>query len=992
MAYRETRLKPKMTDFTADNESTCHLAIDGMSCQHCVAAVTRAVSGLPGVRTVKVDLQAGSAEILGGDPQQLIEAVTEAGYPARVTGDIPKPSQVVEPDAVNAAFPVATQPLSADYQLAVEDMTCASCVAAVERAIRSVPGVEQASVNLVEKRAQVIGGEAEAVARAINDQGYRARLIEARQSTDELHLRFEDDALNEARQEASWRSVILERDDTAGIAEEPRGWLIRTRQHPADLLIALRQAGYPAKLVEDLQDPYAEEALAAAREVRRSWLRALLAGSVGMGLMLAEMRGWVPPIATPAGEQYGLAVAILCLFVMRYSGGHYYLGAWKQLRHRSSNMDTLIALGTGTAWLASLVIVLQPEGAWLRADKLYFDASVMILAFLQFGHALETRAKRVTSEAVGSLVGLAPKLARVVRSDAVVTLPVSLVRVGDRLRVLPGERVAVDGTVVDGTSHVDEAMLTGESRPVRKQPGDGVVGGSVNRNGTLLYEVTRVGEETTLAHIVAMVRQAQMSKPAIARLVDRISAVFVPVVVVIALITFLVWLMLGPDPSLPYALTAAIAVLVIACPCALGLATPIAVMVGTSRAAQMNVLIRNSEGLQSASGLTHLVVDKTGTLTQGTPTVIAVHSESIPQEDLLRLAASVEAVSSHPLASAITGYAETLNIATLPVSDFQSHDGLGVEGRVAGQRVCLGGAQYLRQQAVTLSDVWLQRAEPATAQAGSLVWVLVDDRLSGLIVLSDPLRHDSSAAVWALQAQGIEVVVCTGDHARTARSVAQRLGIQTVHSELLPADKLAVVRDLQAQGYRVGMVGDGVNDAPALAQADTSFAIGSGTDVAIQHADITLVGDSLINVSTAIAISRATLGNIKQNLFGAFIYNVIGIPLAAGVLYPVTGWLLPPMFASAAMALSSVTVVANANRLRFFKLHEETRLTTTLKVTGMTCGHCVNHVTKALQAVPGVESAEVTLEDGSAVVSGQADTAALIQAVVDAGYSAEAVS
>lgn len=980
-----------MSASSPDNKAH-RLAIEGMSCQHCVAAVTRAVTGLPGVREVEVDLQAGSAEVLGGDPQQVIEAITEAGYPSRLVEDIPKQSPAAEPKKPQAGFQAAPQALAADYQLAVEDMTCASCVAAVERAIHSVPGVEQASVNLLEKRAQVIGGQAEAVARAVNEQGYRARLILSRQSTDELHLRFEDQALNTTRLDSPWRTVILGLDETAEIVTEPQGWRIRIRSHPADLLIALQQAGYPARLVEDLQDPYAEEVQAAAREVRRSWLRALLAGGVGMGLMLAEMRGWVPPIGTPAGEQYGLAVAILCLFIMRYSGGHYYLGAWKQLRHRNSNMDTLIALGTGTAWLSSLIIVLQPDGAWLRGDKLYFDASVMILAFLQFGHALETRAKRVTREAVGSLVGLAPKLARVVRNDAVATLPVSLVRVGDQLRVLPGERVAVDGRVVEGVSHVDEAMLTGESRPVRKLPGDNLVGGSVNRNGTLLYEATRVGEETTLAHIVAMVRQAQMSKPAIARLVDRIAAVFVPVVVIIALVTFLAWFMAGPEPALPFALTAAIAVLVIACPCALGLATPIAIMVGTSRAAQMNVLIRNSEGLQSASGLTHLVVDKTGTLTQGAPSVTGIHTESGTRQELLRLAASVEAFSSHPLASAICEHAAAQEIETLTVSGFQSHDGLGVEARVDGQQVCLGGAQYLRQQGLTLPESWRQRAEQETEQAGSLVWVLVDGRLGGLIVLSDPLRRDSYAAVKALQEQGIDVVICTGDHARTAGSVAQRLGIDSVHSELLPADKLAVVRDLQAQGFRVGMVGDGINDAPALAQADTSFAIGSGTDVAIQHADITLVGDSLLNVSAAIAISRATLRNITQNLFGAFIYNVIGIPLAAGVLYPLTGWLLPPMFASAAMALSSVTVVANANRLRFFKLHEEIRLTTTLKVTGMTCGHCVNHVTKALQAVAGVETAEVSLEDGTAVVTGQADAAALIQAVVDAGYSAETES
>ncbi|MET0065962.1 MAG: heavy metal translocating P-type ATPase [Candidatus Thiodiazotropha sp.] len=982
-----------MAKTSTDTQSVHRLVIEGMSCQHCVAAVTRAVSALPGVQEIHVDLQAGSAEVTGGEAQQLIDAIEEAGYPAHRLDDRTVQPSAADPETPHTGFARAPQTLSADYQLAVDDMTCASCVAAVERAIRSVSGVEQASVNLVEKRAQVVGGQAEAVAQAINDQGYRARLIVSRQAPDELHLRFDLPARNAADDYPPWRAVIEALDDAAEIVPEPQGWRIRTLQHPADLLIALEQSGYPAKLLEDLQDPYAEEALAAAREVRRSWLRALLAGIVGMGLMTAEMRGWIPAIGTPAGEQYGLAVAILCLFVMRYSGGHYYLGAWKQLRHRSSNMDTLIALGTGTAWLSSVVIVLQPEGAWLRADKLYFDASVMILAFLQFGHALEVRAKRVTSEAVGSLVGLTPKLARVVRGDAAVSVPVSLVQVGDRLRVLPGERVAVDGTVVEGGSHVDEAMLTGESRPVRKQPGDEVVGGSVNRNGSLLYEVTRVGEATTLAHIIGMVRQAQMSKPAIARLVDRISAVFVPLVVMVALATFLVWLMVAAEPALPFALTAAIAVLVIACPCALGLATPIAIMVGTSRAAQLNVLIRNSEGLQSASGLTHLVVDKTGTLTQGTPRVTAIYTQPDgSQQALLGLAASVEALSSHPLASAISAHASALTIETRPVTGFVSHDGLGVEAQVDGRRVCLGGAQYLNQRGITLSESWRQLAERETQQAGSLVWVLVEDQLSGLIVLSDPIRADSFTAVRALQKQGIEVVICTGDQALTAQAVAQRLGIGAVHSELLPADKLAIVRDLQARGFRVGMVGDGVNDAPALAQADTSFAIGSGTDVAIQHADITLVGDSLHNVSTAIAISRATLRNIRQNLFGAFIYNMIGIPLAAGLFYPVTGWLLPPMFASAAMALSSVTVVANANRLRFFKLIEEPPLSTTLKVIGMTCGHCVNHVTKALQAVPGVEAAEVKLEDGSAVVTGSAEPAALIQAVVDAGYSAEAAA
>jgi Cu+-exporting ATPase len=685
-------------------------------------------------------------------------------------------------------------------------------------------------------------------------------------------------------------------------------------------------------------------------------------------------------------------VAIICLLVMRYSGGHYYLGALKQLKHYMANMDSLIALGTGTAWFSSLVIVLQPDGMILQGEKLYFDASVLILAFLQFGHALEVRAKRTTSEAVGSLVGLAPKLARVVRGKASVSIPVSLLSFGDLIQVRPGEKIPIDGEVMEGSSSVDEAMLTGESVPQPKQPGDMVIGGSVNRSGQLRYRVTRLGDETTLAHIIAMVRQAQMSKPEIGRLVDRVSAVFVPAVILIAIVTFSIWLLLGPSPALPQALTAGIAVLVIACPCALGLATPIAIMVGTSRAAQMNVLIRNSDGLQSASRITHLVVDKTGTLTRGAPQLTALYAEGLAERELLRYVAGVEAVSSHPLAGAIIEHVHASSIEIPDVEAFHNHEGLGVEGRVAGKLVQLGGTRYLEQLGISPSVALQHAAERQVAKAASLVWVVVAGRLAGLLAFNDPLRHDTPSAIKHLKDQEVEVIICTGDSARTARIVADSLGIGTVHSELMPEQKLDVVRSLQQQGYRVGMVGDGVNDAPALAQADTGFAIGSGTDVAIEHADITLVGDSLFNVTTAIAISRATIRNIKQNLFGAFVYNIIGIPMAAGLLYPITGWLLPPMFASAAMAMSSVTVVANANRLRFFNPRKERMLTTTLKVSGMTCPHCVSNVTKALLAVPGVEDAQVVLEEGTALVAGPADQSVLIQAVADAGYSAETLS
>jgi Cu+-exporting ATPase len=588
---------------------------------------------------------------------------------------------------------------------------------------------------------------------------------------------------------------------------------------------------------------------------------------------------------------------------------------------------------------------------------------------------------------------LAPKIAQVVYEGEEITLPVSLLRVGDRIQVRPGERIPIDGEVIEGTSTVDESMLTGESMPVNKRPGDSVTGGAMNRNGSLRFRVTRLGEETTLAHIIAMVRKAQMSKPPIARLVDKVSAIFVPVVVLIAVMTFFVWQMLAPELALPYALTASIAVLVIACPCALGLATPIAIMVGTSRAAQLNVLIRNSEGLQRASGLTHLVVDKTGTLTQGAPTVTGLYPVAgLERSELLSLAASVEAQASHPLADAIVDYARHLGTELRPVESFNSRPGEGVEGRVGGLQLELGGNQLLCANDLTPPAELLVDAEREAAQAGTPVWVMGDGEVIGLLILKDPLRHDSQAAVASLSKQGIEVVICSGDNRTTAEAVARALGVDQVHSELLPAQKLEVVKELQQRGCRVGMVGDGINDAPALAQADTGFAIGSGTDVAIENADITLVGDSLFNVSTAIALSRSTMKNIKQNLFGAFIYNVIGIPMAAGVFYPLTGWLLPPMFASAAMALSSVTVVTNANRLRFFQPTMEAPLSITLKVSGMTCPHCVMNVTKALQAQPGVVNADVSLEEGQAVITGNADQETLVNAVVEAGYSVESVS
>jgi Cu+-exporting ATPase len=703
--------------------------------------------------------------------------------------------------------------------------------------------------------------------------------------------------------------------------------------------------------------------------------------------MFGDFAGIHPTPEESGGNTYWLTVAVLCLFTLWYSGRHYFLGAWKQARHLSANMDSLVAMGTGTAWLSSILLLLWPELFPSGVGRLHFAASVMILAFLQLGHGLETRAKRTTGEAISALIRLRPKTAFLMLRNQVVELPVSLLRSGDRLRVRPGERIPVDGDVVEGRSSVNESLLTGESLAVKKTAGEPVTGGTLNQNGMLVIQVTRLGEETTLAQIIRMVRQAQMSKPPIGRLVDRVAGVFVPLVILIAGLTLLGWSLFGPEPAFSHGLTAAIAVLVIACPCALGLATPIAIMVATGRAAQLNILIRNSSALQSASRLSHLVVDKTGTLTQGRPQVTSVLPlEAGGEERLIRLAASLESASAHPLAEAVIQAAEQRGIEPMPIADFQALEGRGISARIGSDKLLLGNHHLMREQGIELP-------EPFSAQVNvgeTAVWLAVNDGLEGLLLLRDPIRHDAKPAIARLHRQGIKLVLCSGDTEASVTQLARELAIDEMHAEQLPGEKLELIASLQKQGYRVGMLGDGVNDAPALARADTSFAIASGSDVAVENADITLARDSLEAVVDAIALSRRTLANIRQNLFGAFIYNILGIPLAAGVLFPYTGWLLPPMFASAAMALSSVTVVTNANRLRFFQPYRQERERMKLAVTGMTCSHCVNNVKRALEGVSGVESVNVELDKGEAQITGTADVADLLQAVKDAGYEARA--
>jgi Cu+-exporting ATPase len=883
---------PQLTGF--------EIKIDDMSCASCVAIVEKAILAVDGVSQAQVNLVTKTAQIIGGKPEEVINAVVDQGYAAIMIADRRTSGEV-----------------TGAYQINVSDMTCSSCVANVEKAILAVAGVSEALVNLVDKKALVTGGDPQTVVNAIIDQGYGAHLSETSPAVDRLTLKIE------SVQREAVQPLLSELGSEFEFQESSGNRLLvslKTELHPARLLLRLNQAGFSAELEEDFEDPHRAQAEEARLEIRRSWQRAALAGLVGAGLMAGDMAGLFPHLSAGNGQLFWGLMALVCLFTMWFSGRNYYNTAIKQAKHLSSNMDTLVALGTSAAWVSSVIIILYPAFIPGAGNHLYLDASVLILAFLQFGHALETRAKRVTSEAIGALVQLAPKSAAVLIDDNEIQIPVSLLRRGDHVRVKPGETIPIDGEVVSGTSSVDESMLTGEPLAVSKQIGDEVIGGTGNHGGSLIVQLTRLGEETTLSNIISMVQQAQLSKPPIASLVDKVSAIFVPTVIVIAVFTFIGWWMLGPAPQLAYAFTTGIAVLVIACPCALGLATPIAIMVGTGRAAQLGILIRNSDALQSAAHLTHLVVDKTGTLTEGKPTVTQIQCiASLKEQDLLQLALSLETGSGHPLAQAVLNSAKQQDITALACDDFQSITGMGVSGNVEQQRYFLGNEKLMLEQGYKANSEWQQFALEHAAQGGTPIWLASSEQLLGLLILQDKIRYDTAEAISALHELGITVVMCTGDFHKTAEAVGKSLGIDTVHSELLPEQKLDIIKSLQQQGHKVGMVGDGVNDAPALAQADTGFAIGSGTDVAIEHADITLVGDSLINVGTAIAISGATLRNIKQNLFGAFIYNVIGIPLAAGVFFPFTGWLLNPMFASFAMAMSSVTVVSNANRLRFFK-------------------------------------------------------------------------
>ncbi len=732
------------------------------------------------------------------------------------------------------------------------------------------------------------------------------------------------DAMNCASCQRPIEKALLDTGEVSNVSVNlaSREVVVESTLSNEALIEAVAAAGYAA-VVDEVQSLETDE-LVNQEKFRLLIRKTTISLAVGALLMIFAMSA---PAIGPEWDQLRalwLLTAVITSGVMYYAGRHYFVGAWKSLKARSATMDSLIALGTGTAWFYSTVIVLFPELVPAVARHVYFEAAVIIIGMVNLGQALEQKARGRTSQAIRRLLDLQQKTARVVTDGEEIDIAITAVVQGDLLRVRPGEQIAVDGVVIEGQTNIDESMLTGEPIPVTKTSGDEVSAGTLNKTGTVVYRATRVGADTALARIIKMVRQAQNSKPPIGKLADSIAAVFVPVVMLIAAVAALVWFFAGPEPSGVYAMVTAVTVLIIACPCALGLATPMSVMVGIGKAAEAGILIRNGEALQTASSLSTMVLDKTGTITAGRPEIIEIDVfDHQTRNQVLQLAASLEAGSEHPLAQAFIQAAKQRDLDLVAVDDFMAIAGMGIKGEVNQQQLLLGNEKLLVQGGVLLTPDALKTSNRLAAKAWTPMFLAVDGQLSAIFAVADPIKEDSASAIKRLQSKGLKVVMLTGDNRHTAEAVAHQLGIDEVRAEVLPEDKKNQIAELQNQGERVGMVGDGINDAPALALANVGFAIGTGTDVAIESADITLMRGSLHGVADAMEISTATMKNIRQNLFGAFIYNAAGIPIAAGVLYPLIGMLLNPIIAGTAMAFSSVTVVTNANRLRLFKFGKQ---------------------------------------------------------------------
>ena len=806
-----------------NKRSHLEIAIEGMTCASCSARVERALNDLPGVRArVNLTTEQASVDYVPQEtgPQTLVDVIAQTGY----------------------------APVIAETELAIEGMTCASCVRRVEKALQALPGVLAATVNLATERASV-------------------RYFPATVQIDAF---------------------------TAAVAE----------------------AGYAARLLSGSS----EAAALRKRQVQTTMRReVLLATVLAIPVLLLSMGGhWVAPLHVwldtirPFPHFWEWTEAVMTTIVLFGPGRRFFRPGLIAYRHLSPDMNSLVATGTGAAWLYSMLVLLMPELFPVAARAVYFDSAAVVIAAVLLGKYLEELAKGKTSAAIRKLLGLQAKEAHVLRHGVEETVAIGAVAAGDRVIVRPGERLPVDGRVQAGDSHVNEAMLTGESLPVTKHAGDKVVSGTINLEGRLVVEATEVGTRTVLAQIIRLVEQAQTDKLPIQRLADQAVRVFTPVVLGIALLTFVVWLVVGPAPAITMALLSAVAVLVVACPCAMGLATPAAIMVGTGRAAELGVLFRKGEALETLSKIDMVLLDKTGTLTEGRPSLtdcLAADSTL-----LLRWAAAVESASEHPLARAVLEAARLQHLVLPPITAFRAVPGYGVEAVVEGRLIRIGTPRFLEQEG-WFPDAWADEAAALEAEGKTVIYVTADHLTLGVLAIADTIKSDARALVAAIQDAGLEVAMVTGDAHRTADAVARQVGIHTVHAEILPQGKSEVVRRLQREGHRVAFVGDGINDAPALAQADVGIALASGTDIAIESAEVTVTHGDLGGVITAIHAARKTMRTIRGNLFWAFFYNILLIPVAAGVAVPV-GLQLNPMLAGIAMGLSSVFVLTNSLRLR----------------------------------------------------------------------------
>ncbi|HMB90179.1 MAG TPA: heavy metal translocating P-type ATPase [Rhodothermales bacterium] len=797
--------------------------------------------------------------------------------------------------------------------LPVEGMECAACAVRIERKLTKVPGVREVNVNYATGEAAVSYDAADAdvgtFVHTVEQTGYAVR-------TEMLRLHLDTESV---LTEADLETVFARTNGVVGM-EIDEGDVVLTYvpgvADPAQLAEQLVEAGYitppgAADLATD-RASLQEEREADYQRLKR---RFIVSAFLSLPVVVISMAHGVLDFP-------GVRWVLLALTtpVVVWAGRPFFAGAWRALRHHAADMNTLVALGVGAAYGYSVVATVFPQvfAALGRMPDVYFEAAAVIVTLILMGRLLEARAKGRTSAAIEKLLDLQAPTARVKRDGKTIEVPVEEVRVGNRVVVRPGEKVPVDGRIVDGASAVDESMLTGEPLPVDKHVGDTVVGGTINRTGAFVVEVTRTGQDTTLQQIVKLVREAQGRKAPIQHLADRVAGIFVPAVLLIAIVTFMVWISVGPEPQLTYALLTFVSVLIIACPCALGLATPTAIMVATGRAASNGILIKGGDMVERLRAVSLVVLDKTGTLTEGTPRLTdVVPLNGRTEDDLLRLVAAAEARSEHPIGEAIVHAAEARGLSLASVEHFASQTGLGIEATVDGHAIVIGNAAFLREQNVD-EAAWKQTLAPLVDVGKTTVLVAIDGQPAGALAVADAVRSTSKAAIEALHDLGVEVAMLTGDAEPTARAVAAELGIDHVQAGVRPGGKADAIRTFQEQGHVVAMVGDGINDAPALAQADVGIAIGTGTDVAIEASDVTLMRADMLAVADAFRLSRRTLRTIKQNLFFAFIYNVIGIPVAAGVLYPFFGVLLSPIVASAAMALSSVSVVTNSLRLRSF--------------------------------------------------------------------------